>query len=38
MTNYKLPKQLVSFGTQFSSTDIYYKFEELNNHDHLENV
>ena len=34
MTNNKLPKQLVSFGTQFSSTDIYYESEELNNDNH----
>jgi hypothetical protein len=32
MTFNKIPKKLVNFGTQFSSTDIYFESEEHNDY------
>lgn len=38
MTNNKLPRKLVNFGTQFSSTDLYFESEEPNYQNLLEKV
>ena len=38
MTNNKIQKKLVSFGTQFSSTDLYFDSEEHNDHQIKEKV
>jgi len=38
MTNHKISKKLVNFGTQFSSTDIYFESEEHNGYREIEKV